>query len=392
MNTHSYFDHSATTAILDAALEEMHKINLTHYGNPNSVHLLGRLAHDKLDEYQGKLSKIFKVPPTHIIFTSGGTESNNLAIWGALGGLIQGHEWLKEERDSQIITSTIEHDATKNTFRAFEEMGANVKWLPVDKDGRIQAEKLDEFLNTRTKLLSIHHVQNEIGTIQDLASISKLVRAKQPQALIHIDAVQSFLKVPFDFESTGVDLISISAHKIRGPKGIGALILGPRFESRKPKLYPLIQGSAQQYGIRPGTIALPLIAGMTKAIEWGYENFSKNTSLTKSLSEHLISKLPSNIQLNSSSKYRAPHIVNFSVSNFPSGMMVECLSSMGIFVSAGSACHSANSDPNPIITSLGYDKNRALTAMRVSIAPTNTTDEIDHLLNSIQNVIKKYSS
>lgn len=392
-----YFDNAATTSPLPCVVERLNELTTTVFGNPNSAHRKGRQAQEVLDQSQEAVARYFDIPPTHVIFTSGGTESNNLAIWGALGGVIQTFNWLKNGAQGKLITTGIEHDASKKVFESFECMGATVGWLNVNAEGLIELEHLDaELEGPRVRLVSIHHAQNEIGVVQDVRAISQRVRAKHPDAIIHIDGVQSFLKMPVNFEELGVDLISVSGHKIGGPKGIGALILGRRFENRTPKIGSLIAGSPQQSGIRPGTVPVPAIGALVSAIDWGFKHFSENHRRLLDLRERLISKLPSKCILNGpadtsrGNTRRVPQTVNFSIPGLPSAVTIEALSSKGICVSAGSACHSANPKPNETLMAMSVGRERALSSVRASFSSQNTLEEVDTFVTELDSVIRQY--
>lgn len=393
-----YFDNAATTPILPSALERLSELNREVMGNSSSVHHRGREAQAILESCQKRLGDLFRVPPSHVIFTSGGTESNNLAIWGALGGLVQAVHWLKNGASGKLITSTTEHSATGNLMESFAAMGASVSWIPVDSEGLIQLDRLEtELTSGRTRLVSFHHAQNETGVLQDIRRISELVRKHQPDALFHIDAVQSFLKVPVSFSDLGVDLISVSSHKIGGPKGVGALILGPRFEKRTPKLGRLLTGSEQQGGIRPGTIPVPLIGSFLEAVECGMRNFESNREALLDLRTYLTDHLPKELSVlngpldaSRASPRRAPQTVSFSVPALPSAVMVEALSARGFCVSAGSACHAASPTPNETLLRMGAGIERALSAIRVSFGVTNTTREIDQLLSALREIVQEH--
>ncbi len=388
-----YFDNAASTPLLPIALERLNELNATIYGNSSSSHKIGRLAQEILSQAQEKLGRHFKVPPQHILFTSGGTESNNLAIWGALGGLTQGIQWLSNTSKSKLITSCIEHDSVKNVFAALEQLGASISWIKVNSEGSLDLNHLESELNSRTKLISIHHIQNEIGVIQDLKTICSIIRKKQPDALIHTDTVQSFLKIPIDFEELGIDLLSISGHKIGGPKGIGVLVLGPRFQTRNPKLGNLLYGSTHQWGIRPGTVPVPSIGGLCTAIDWGIKNFDQNLKHITGLRDHFIKTLPAQVLLNgpaNTSLNRSPQTINFSIPQLPASVTLEALAMQGYCVSAGSACHSTNPKPNETLLKMGLGKERALSSIRVSLAHNNTLEEVDGFTTLLIQIIKQH--
>lgn len=393
-----YFDNAATTAPLPVAVERLLELTTKVMGNSMSSHRKGRQAQDVLDQSHESLGRYFNVPPSHVVFTSGGTESNNLAIWGALGGLSQAFCWMKSPGQVKVLTSTVEHAASGKVFETLESTGAPVGWLGVNQEGFLDLNQLEQELSTgRTKLLSIHHAQNEIGALQDIREISKLVRAKSPDTIIHIDAVQSFMKVPVSFEELGVDMVSISAHKVGGPKGIGALVLGRRFENRSPKIGTFINGSPQQFGLRPGTVPVPAIGSFIAAVEWGTKNFDTNRAKLLTLRERLTSRLPKEAILNGPADVsaanikRVPQTINFSIPALPSAVTVEALSTAGYCVSAGAACHSTNPKPNETLMQMGVGRERALSSIRVSFSYENTLAEVDSFTDALSDVIQQYT-
>jgi cysteine desulfurase len=394
-----YFDNAATTAPLAVVTERLVELSNQVMGNSHSAHKKGRQALEVLDQSHETMGRYFDVPPSHVVFTSGGTESNNLAIWGALGGLAQAFHWLKttaSDQKSKLITSTIEHAATGKVFESLECMGAPVAWLGVDADGFLNLAQLEEELSVRPKLISIHHAQNEIGVVQDIKRISQMVRAKYPDTIIHIDAVQSYMKVPFSIEDLDVDMVSISAHKLGGPKGIGALVLGRRFENRNPKIGTLINGSPQQSGMRPGTVPVPTIGAFVAAVEWGVRNFEENRGRMFALRERLASKLPKIAVINGpgdlsrENHRRAPQTLSFSIPGLPSPVTVEALSARGFCVSSGAACNSTNPKPNETLMEMGVGRDRALSAVRVSFSPFNTLEEVDAFAAALEDVVQQY--
>lgn len=393
-----YFDNAATTPLLPVALERLTQLTMDVIGNSASSHRRGRQAQEVLDQCHEALGRHFDVPPSHVIFTSGGTESNNLAIWGALGGLAQAFQWLKNGGQGKILTTTVEHAASAKVFETLEGMGARVGWIKVNRDCLIDMDHLNEQLASdgRVKLVSIHHAQNELGVLQDARTVAAAVRAKHPDAIIHIDAIQSFMKVPVSLHAFDVDMVSISSHKIGGPKGVGALVLGRRFENRNPKIGALLNGSAQQFGIRPGTVPVPAIGSFITAIEWGEKHLLENEKHLLELRERLTSQLHQRTALNGPADLspqnprRAPQTINFSIPGLPSAVAVEALSSRGFCVSAGAACHSTNPKPNESIMAMGLGRERALSAIRVSFSAQNTIQEVDAFVKELNNVIEQY--
>ncbi|MEW6058029.1 MAG: cysteine desulfurase family protein [Bdellovibrionota bacterium] len=391
-----YFDNAATTPPLACVAEKLHELTISVTGNSSSLHRKGRQAQEVLDSAQEALGRHFNVPPSHVVFTSGGTESNNLAIWGALGGLTSAFHWLKSGGQGKLITSSVEHTATSAVFDSLECMGAQVCWIGVDQQGLLDLSQLETELESRVRLISLHHAQNEIGSVQDIRAISQLMRAKQPDALLHIDAVQSFMKVPLSLDELGADMASVSSHKIGGPKGIGALILGRRFENRNPKIGCLIQGSSQQSGMRPGTVPVPAVGAFMTAVEWGMKNFMLNKQKLLILRERLLSTLPKKAVLNgpndtsNASPNRVPQTVNFSIPGLPSAVTVEALSARGICISAGAACHSTNPKPNATLMQMGVGRERALSTVRVSFSHDNTLEQVDAFVSTLNEVIEQY--
>lgn len=381
-----YLDHAATAPLLPVALEKLLEAREV-YGNTHSSHLIGHQAEALYKACQESIAQYFAVPASHVIFTSGGTESNNMAIWGALGGLSKAIGQLK---DQHIITSKIEHDSIKKVLECLEHQGSKISWIGVDREGFLNLDLLAMALKDRTKLVTIHHGHNEMGAVQDLQKICALVQQTQPNPLVHVDAIHSFLKVPIDF-AMGVDMISLSGHKFGAPKGVGALILGPRFKSREPKLYPFMFGADHQRGMRPGTIPVPEIASFCAALEWQRKHDESNREHVLSLRAKLIEDLPKIAVLNGpQDKNFVPNTINFSIPKLPSAMMVEALSAKGVCVSAGSACHSSNPKPNDTLLRMGLSRERALSAIRVSLSHQTSEDDIQFFSETLHAIVKKY--
>ncbi|MGE4234501.1 MAG: cysteine desulfurase family protein [Bacteriovoracia bacterium] len=385
-----YFDNAATTKPLPEVLSEVNEVSGRYWANSSSSHRLGRQAEEYLFSLQAKAGSIFGVPPSHIVFTSGGTESNNLALWGSLGGISEATLWLKEHGDSYLVTSTIEHPSTKDVFNCLEKVGFKTKKIGVDSEGFLRLEDLEEFIkNNRVRLLSVHHVQNEIGTIQDLERVRSLLDKYCPESLLHIDAVQSFSKI--DIPVKKVDLISISAHKFGGPKGIGALILGERFKNRAQKLGKLIHGSSQQWGMRPGTIPIPQVAGLVKAMEIQVNDKPSNVAKIMAVRDFLLQNLPPQVVLNGPKdlEKRAPQTLNISIPGLPGSAIVEALSARGVCVSAGSACSSHLAKASTVFE-LGLPEAIASSAFRVSLCHDNTIEEAALFIKILEEIRSQY--
>ncbi len=393
-----YFDNAATTPLLPEALECLTETSRDIYGNSSSAHTIGKRSSAILNESKATFAELFGVPPEHVVFTSGGTESNNLAVWGALGGIVNVFHWLKSPRarDEQILTSVVEHAATQKIFEQFDLLGANVSWLGVNSECLIDSNTLSNSLanNQRVRILSLHHVQNEIGAVQPIRQIADQVREHSPEALVHIDAIQSFAKIPVDLEALNVDLVSVSGHKIGGPKGIGALVLGRRFADRKPKLGTILAGSGQQDGLRPGTVPVPLIASFATAAKLGISRLENQRRTLETLRNRLAEKLngiatvngPSDLSFNS--PFRAPQTLNFSLTPVQASSVVEVLSAKGICISAGSACQSSGSRGSEVLLRMGLGASRAQSALRASFSVKNSVEEVDILAEALNECLR----
>ncbi len=364
--TEIYLDNSATTPLHQAVTAMLNRIQVETYGNPSSMHEKGLQAERLLKEARRQVATFFGGRDNEIIFTAGGTEANNLAIKGAA--------YQNRKRGNHLITTTIEHPSVLNCFKFLESEGFRVSYLPVDRLGIVNPEDLQTLVTPQTTLVSIMHVNNEIGSIQPLEKIGSLLKQLNPRALLHTDAVQSFTRLPLETEKWRADLISCSAHKIHGPKGAGCL-----WVRKGIRLQPQIHGGGQESGIRSGTENTAAIAGFGLAAQLSGEQQAEKAVLLQRLKETFyveLQKSGTDFVLNGPSiQAGAPHIINISFPGFKAEMLLHNLEDRGIFVSAGSACHSRHPEPSRVLTAIGLEQDSAAGSLRFSFSTLNTTDD-----------------
>ena len=327
---YAYLDNSATTRVSENVKDLMVKVMVEDYGNPSSLHMKGVESEKYIKESKDIIAKLLKVDAKEIIYTSGGTESNNLAIIGAA--------MANKRAGNRIITSSIEHPSVLATMKYLEDNGFEVIYLPVDNKGVVDMDALKEAMTAETILVSIMHVNNEIGVIEPVEEISKYIKSVNPNVVFHVDAIQSFGKLIIHPRKMGIDLLSVSGHKIHGPKGIGFL-----YASSKVKLKPIIFGGGQQKGMRSGTENVPGIAGIGLASKEAYENFEEKISKMIELKDYFIDRVTSieNVLVNSSKgEEGAPHVISVSFIGVRSEVMLHSLEDKNIYISSGSACSS----------------------------------------------------
>lgn len=377
-----YLDNSATTKVFPEVVELMNKIMLEDYGNPSSMHNKGVDAEKYLREAKEKLAKILKVSEKEILFTSGGTESDNLALIGCA--------MANNRRGRHLITTQIEHPAILQTMRHLEEQGYQVTYLPVDKSGRIRLEDLSQAMRPDTILVSIMHTNNEVGSLQPIAEAGALIKRMNPNTLFHVDAVQGFGKAKILPKRMNIDLLSVSGHKIHGPKGVGFLYIAER-----TKIMPIIYGGGQQMGMRSGTENVPSIAGMAKAAEMLYQDFDQDMEKLYDLKRYFIEGLSNmeNIQINGltpegpDGEGSAPHIVSVSFFGVRSEVVLHSLEEKGIFVSAGSACSSHKPQPSATLRAMKVEPAALESTLRFSFSVFTTKEEIDYTLEALYGTI-----
>ncbi|NLL21291.1 MAG: cysteine desulfurase [Firmicutes bacterium] len=373
-----YLDNSATTRPYPEISKEVQRIMLEEYGNPSSLHRRGSEGERLLQSSRQILAEILDVSDNEIIFTSGGTESNNMAILGVARRY--------KKRGNHLITTSIEHSSVLEPFNQLEKEGFEVTYLIPDNKGIVSPEKVAEALTSRTILVSIMHVNNEIGSIQPISQISAALQGRNPDIVFHVDAVQSFTKLPLSPNDQGIDILSISAHKFHGPKGVGALYLREGI-----LLEPLTRGGGHEKGLRPGTENTPGIWGMALAAKLSYENRKEKMEILQSLKERFITSLEREhpwIRLNGPGKEEgAPHIFNISFPGLKGEVVLHALEEHGIYVSTGSACHSNANSPSHVLQAIKLDKESLEGAIRFSLSHLNTREEIEYAITKTISVV-----
>ena len=375
---YAYLDNSATTKVSVNVVDLMVKVMSDDYGNPSSLHMKGVEAEKYIKESKDIIAKLLKVDAKEIIYTSGGTESNNLAIIGAA--------LANRRAGNRIITSSIEHPSVLATMKYLEDNGFEVIYLPVDNKGVVDMEALKEAMTVETILVSVMHVNNEIGAIEPVEEISKYIKSVNPEVVFHVDAIQSFGKLIIHPRKMGIDLLSVSGHKIHGPKGIGFL-----YASSKVKLKPIIFGGGQQKGMRSGTENVPGIAGIGLAAKEAYENFEEKISKMIELKDYFIDRVTAleNVSVNSSKGTEgAPHIISVSFIGVRSEVMLHSLEDKNIYVSSGSACSSNKPSVSATLKGIGLKPEQIDSTVRFSISYDTTKEELDYAVDTIAGMIE----
>jgi cysteine desulfurase len=375
-----YMDNHATTPLDPRVLEAMMPYFTEHFGNAASRnHVFGWRAEEACERAREQIAALIGGNAKEIVFTSGATESNNLAIKGAAT--------FHGERGKHLVTAQTEHKATLDTCKRLEKLGYRVTYLPVDADGRIGAERVAAAVEPDTILVSIMLANNEIGTVNPIAEIAQAVKRKNKTTLVHTDAVQGVGKVPFDAEKSGVDLASLSAHKMYGPKGVGAL-----WVRRKPRVRidPIIDGGGHERGMRSGTLNVPGIVGMGKAAELSASEMASEAPRLLALRERLRAGLESQLDetyVNGSLEHRLPGNLNISFAFVEGEAMMMALKDVA--VSSGSACTSASLEPSYVLRALGVEEELAHTSIRFGLGRFNTEEEVDYVIKLVVEKVKK---
>ena len=384
----AYLDNSATTRCSDRACQLMVDLLTKDYGNPSSLHMKGIEAERFVETAKKKIAKTLRVSEKEIIFTSGGTESNNLAIIGAA--------MANRRAGNHIITTSIEHASVENPMEFLKEQGFDITYLSVDENGIISLEELEEAVTEQTILVSMMQVNNEIGAIEPVAEAAELIKKKNPATLIHVDAIQSYGKMYIYPKKLGIDMLSVSGHKIHGPKGSGFL-----WVKEKTKLKPLILGGGQQKGMRSGTENVPAIAGLGEAAEEIYENLDEKRAHLYGLKQRFIDgieKLEGTHVNGKTGEDSAPHIVSVSFEGIRSEVLLHSLEDRGIYVSSGSACssnnHAGKQKGSKTLRNIHLKENLLDSTLRFSFSVHTTEEEIDYaleVLGELLPVLKKYT-
>ena len=365
-----YLDHAATTPVPRAVADTMYTVLTEHFGNPSAQYPMGLETKKQVELWRRTVAKALGCESRQLFFTSCGTEGDNWAIQAAC--------WQNRRLGHHIVTTAVEHSAMLEGCRWMEKQGWEVTYLTPDGEGVITAQQVLDAVRPDTALVSCMLVNNELGTIYPIQDIARGLAAKNPQTLLHTDAVQGFLKIPFSAKTLGADFITISAHKIGGPKGIGALYIGPRVKNPRP----LLPGGGQEGGLRSGTEATAQIAGFAKAVELrteGLEDKLRHMAEIKAYAKEQLSAIPDLVFVGRSD---APHILSVSLVGWPSQNIVNDLGSQGICISAGSACHQGK--PSQVVAALHLPKKTAGSVVRLSFGPETTREGIDACVQALR--------
>lgn len=375
----AYLDNSATTRCSKAAAGKMVLLLTEDFGNPSSLHMKGVIAEKYINEAKKKIARTLKCQEKEIVFTSGGTESNNLAIIGSA--------MANQRAGKHIITTQVEHASVANTMKFLEDNGFEITYLGVDHDGRISLEELKAAMRPDTILVSIMQVNNEIGAVMPVEEAGKLIKEINPSTLFHVDAIQSYGKLHISPKNMNCDLLSVSGHKIHGPKGSGFLYI-----KDKTKIKPIIYGGGQQKGMRSGTENVPAIAGLGVAAEEIYTDLDTKIEAMYKLKAHFINEVTriDGVTVNGlTDKTSAPHIVSVSIQGVRAEVILHTLEDKNIYVSAGSACSSNKPAVSATLKAIGLQMELLDSTVRFSFCVDTTIEEIDYAIKVMQDVVPK---
>ena len=364
-----YLDHAATTPVPKAVADAMYTVLTEQYANPNAQYPFGQEMRRSVEDWRAVIAKAVGCEANQLFFTSCGTEGDNWAIRAAC--------WQNRHVGRHIVTTAVEHHAVLNCCQQLEQEGWEVTTILPDQNGDISAESVLAAVRPDTALVSVMMVNNELGSIYPIADIAKGLKAVNEKTLLHTDAVQGFLKVPFSAKALGADFIAISGHKVGAPKGIGALYIGPRV--RNPR--PLLPGGGQEGGLRSGTEATAQIAGFAKAVELRLADYDAKLAHMAGLKAYCREKLLAMGGVVPVGEGTAPHILAVSLVGYPSANIVTDLGAQGICISAGSACHQGKA--SHVVSALGLDKKTAAGVIRISFSPDNTREDVDVLCQAL---------
>ncbi len=373
----AYLDNSATTQVLDSVREAVIRTMTEDYGNPSAMHTKGVEAEKYVKEAQETLAKLLKVEAKEIFFTSGGTESNNMALLGAAIA--------NRRAGNRIITTAVEHPSVSNTMKYLEEQGFILTVLPVDKYGIADMEALKQAMTEDTILVSVMYVNNEIGAAEPIEEISRMIRAVNPRVVFHADGVQAFGKYKIYPKKLGIDLFSASGHKIHGPKGIGFL-----YKNAAVKVKPVVFGGGQQGGMRSGTLNVPGIAGLACAARECYTEFEQKQSYLYEMKKFFTDGIQNieGTRINGhTGRESAPHVVSVSFEDVRSEVLLHALEERGIYASAGSACSSHKASVSPTLHAIGVEKKYLDTTLRFSFSVFTTKEELQYTLDALQELL-----
>lgn len=365
-----YLDHAATTPVPRAVADAMYEVLTEQFGNPSSQYPMGLEMKRRVEAWRKTVADALGCGAKQLFFTSCGTEADNWAVTAAC--------WQNRHVGKHIVTTAVEHSAVLEPCRQLEQEGYTVTYLAPDRQGNITAQQVADALREDTALVSVMLVNNETGCVFPVAEIARLLREHGSKALLHTDAVQAFLKLPFRADTLGADLISVSGHKLNAPKGVGALYIGPRCRAVRP----LLAGGGQERGLRSGTEATAQIAGFAKAVELRLAGYEEKLARMAQLKQYALEQLLTIDGVVRIGNGDAPHILSVSLVGYPSANIVTELGAQGICISAGSACHRGKL--SHVYAAMKLDKRTAAGVLRVSFAPETTREEIDALVSALR--------
>lgn len=373
----AYFDNSATTRVLDSVKDIVVKTMTEDYGNPASKHRKGMEAEQYIREARKIIANSMKVQEKEILFTSGGSESNNMALIGTA--------WANQRAGKHIISTAIEHPSVYNPLGVLEELGFEVTILPVDHDGHISLKELEEAIRPDTILVSTMYVNNEVGAVEPVEEISRVIKAKNPSALYHVDAIQAYGKYVIRPKKQGIDLLSVSSHKIHGPKGVGFLYIRSGV-----KIKPLIYGGGQQAGMRSGTENVPGVAGFGAAVKEMYTDHAEKIQKLIGLKDYMTDRLgeiEGTVINSKKGEASAPQIVSVSFEGVRSEVLLHALEDKGIYVSSGSACSSNHPGISGTLKGIGVAQKLLDSTIRISFSIFNTKEEVDYTIDVLKELV-----
>ncbi len=379
----AYFDNSATTRVLDSVMDIVTKTMTVDYANPAAKHIKGMEAENYIRDARSIIAKTLKVADKEILFTSGGSESNNMALIGTA--------MANKRAGMHIISTNVEHASIYNTLGFLQEQGFEITYLPVDHNGHIDLEQLREAVRPDTILVSVMYVNNEVGSVEPVAEISKVIKEKNPSTIFHVDAIQAYGKYEIRPKKEGIDLLSVSGHKIHGPKGVGFLYI-----DEKVKIKPLIYGGGQQKGMRSGTENVPGVAGLGVAAAEMYRNHQEKMDYLYDLKDYMMKRVAEidGVVINSQpGRESAPQIVSVSFEGVRSEVLLHALEDHGIYVSSGSACSSNHPGVSGTLKGIGVKQELLDSTLRFSFGMFNKKEEIDYaieVLKELLPVLRRY--
>ncbi len=379
----AYFDNSATTRVLDSVMDIVTKTMTVDYANPAAKHIKGMEAENYIRDARSIIAKTLKVADKEILFTSGGSESNNMALIGTA--------MANKRAGMHIISTNVEHASIYNTLGFLQEQGFEITYLPVDHNGHIDLDQLREAVRPDTILVSVMYVNNEVGSVEPVAEISKVIKEKNPSTIFHVDAIQAYGKYEIRPKKEGIDLLSVSGHKIHGPKGVGFLYI-----DEKVKIKPLIYGGGQQKGMRSGTENVPGVAGLGVAAAEMYRNHQEKMDYLYDLKDYMMKRVAEidGVVINSQpGRESAPQIVSVSFEGVRSEVLLHALEDRGIYVSSGSACSSNHPGVSGTLKGIGVKQELLDSTLRFSFGMFNKKEEIDYaieVLKELLPVLRRY--